>query len=352
MAVYKILDQAYIDRYSGDFSRKICDEYFTDRQYIGGQEIIQLTACSQLNLMVIKILFESWQEQMDTMARNPYFDYGDHAVKEALVRFMNTLSRAIKIRREDFEPLLEKALSLTLHLGADPVGFFLQDWDEPEGKPGGYFKEQKKYIKWHVPVWQSVASALAENPETPRWEEELQDSFEKNSSTLSSAHSLFEPLNEKVPIDPNKMWTDKKVAPWEENAHEPAADPVAEPTDAEQPEVDEPDKGEGTVATEIDPALAWAKFESEEYTYMKGSVRNLRESLGINQRIMFTKRLFQGNQDLLDQAMDELDQADSFFDAVNLMNQSFVQPLKWDASSDEVQELLQLLFRKFDGEED
>jgi hypothetical protein len=96
--------------------------------------------------------------------------------------------------------------------------------------------------------------------------------------------------------------------------------------------------------------LAWARFESEEHAYMKGSIRHLREGMGINQRIMFTRRLFQGNQDLLDQALEELDRTESFFDAVNLLNASFVGTLKWDVQSDEVQELLQLVFRKFDGD--
>ncbi|MFO7823097.1 MAG: hypothetical protein R6V72_04105 [Cyclobacterium sp.] len=358
MAIHRILDQTYIDRYSEAFSKKVCGEYFTDRQYMSGQEIIQLTASKQLNLMAIKILFDRWQEQMEAMARNPYFDFRDYAVKEALVQFMNTLSRAIKIERSAFEPLLNEAVRLTLQLGADPVSFFEQEWDSAEAKPAGYFKDLKKYIKWHAPAWQPVASSLADHPENSEWKQELKENFEKNASTLDATESLLEPLNEKLPIDYNQLWASKTVAPWEVDAPEPAVEREENSQEAEQTEnelpadIEEPDEAADETATEIDPALAWAKFESEEYAFMKGSITHLREGMGINQRIMFTKRLFQGNQDLLDQTLDELNRAESFFDAVNLLNQGFVHTLKWDVNSEEVQELLQLVFRKFDGEED
>ncbi|NHE58896.1 hypothetical protein [Cyclobacterium plantarum] len=357
MAIHRILNQAYAEGYSEDFSKKLCEEYFTHKQYMSGQEIIQLTQSRQLNLMLIKILFDNWQQQLEAMAQNPYFDFRDHNVGEALTQFMNALSRAIKIQKADFEPLLSKAVKLTLQLGADPVSYFKQEWAGEAAKPPGYFKDLEKYIKWHVNVWRPVAASLEDHREGSGWVQELEDAFENNRSTLASAENLLKPLDEQMPIDWEQFWTQKTVAPWEEDTQESISDVEDNSAEDEQPE-DESISKEGSDEpmndglTEIDPALAWAKFEAEEYTYMKGSIGHLREGMGINQRIMFTKRLFQGNQDLLDQTMDELNAADSFFDAVNLLNQSFVHTLNWDVQSEEVQELLQLVFRKFDGEED
>lgn len=357
MAIQRILNQAYADRYSEDFSKKLCEDYFAHRQYMSGQEIVQLSQSRQLNLMLIKILFDNWQQQMEAMAQNPYFDFRDYNVKEALTQFMNALSRAIKIQKADFEPLLSRAVKQTLQLGADPVSYFQQEWTGVQARPPGYFRDLEKYIKWHASVWQPIAASMEDHREATGWIEELENAFENNRSTLESAESLLKPLHEQLPIDWDQLWQNKTVAPWEVNKKEPSPDVEENPLEEEQAE-DVPSAKEGLdeplddTVTEIDPALAWARFESEEYTYMKGSIGHLREGMGINQRIMFTKRLFQGNQDLLDQTMDELNAADSFFDAVNLLNQSFVHTLHWDVESEEVQELLQLVFRKFDGEED
>src|SRR5690606_12545537 len=111
----------------------------------------------------------------------------------------------------------------------------------------------------------------------------------------------------------------------------------------------EPQATEGGQA--IDPALAWAKFESEEYGYMKGSVSSVTESVGINQKIMFTKVLFEGNHDLMMHALKSVDQCDNFVDAIELLNQRYVAELNWEVDSDEVGEFLQLIFRKFDQKE-
>ncbi|MEX0882745.1 MAG: hypothetical protein WDZ72_04660 [Cyclobacteriaceae bacterium] len=52
----------------------------------------------------------------------------------------------------------------------------------------------------------------------------------------------------------------------------------------------------------------------------------------------------------MNQAVHEIDESDSFFDAINLLNENFVSPLKWDIYSEEVEELLHLIFRKFEEE--
>src|SRR5690606_25784759 len=80
-------------------------------------------------------------------------------------------------------------------------------------------------------------------------------------------------------------------------------------------------------AQAIDPALAWAKFESEEYGYMKGSVKDLSESVGLNQKFMFTRVLFEGNHDLMMHALKSVDQCENFVDAIELLNQRFVAEL-------------------------
>src|SRR5690606_35811409 len=121
-----------------------------------------------------------------------------------------------------------------------------------------------------------------------------------------------------------------------------------------EPEVNKPEDqptppqhqaAKGSVA--IDPALAWAKFESEHYGYMKENIGDLSENVGLNQRFMFTKVLFDGNHDLMMHALKSIDQSESFVDAIEMLNQRYVAELDWDIDSDEVGEFLHLIFRKY-----
>jgi hypothetical protein len=355
MTKQMILDQDYIDSYSRDFSQIICDNHFDKQKYISGQEIIELTPSSQLNLLVIRELFEDWQQQIDLLAKSPYFDYNDKAVKAALSSFMNVLSRAIRIEKQDFEPLLKKAVEKTIYLATDPVDFIEQILNKASGNPGSYSKGLKKYIKWYSEAWIPGVEEWANDSGSMFWKQKLYEGFEQEGKNLEQPASLLEPLQKILPLEFESLVKDLS---FESNINEDGA--VLEAV-KEQPkhyieEVEEVStKNQETGAAEdqeietIDPAIVWAKFDTGENPYMKGSISHLKEGMGINQRIMFTKRLFQGNPDLMDQAIIELDATESFYEAIDLLNQSFVKSLDWDIHSEEVLELLQLIFRKFDA---
>lgn len=345
------LNTEYAAWYSREFTQKVCNEFFESTKTITGEEIATLTPCRQLNLMVIKSLFESWQEQMDRLSQIPFFDFQDKKVLSALEDFMNALSRAIKIRQEDFKPLLDCSMEKTLKLAVEPLAFMEEELQEQTQKPNPDFKGLRKYLKWHASSWQPAVDFLSEFPESTAWRETLLRSFDGPITQESPPEELLAPISAIMVIDMDRLiiWESDPEAHTTRPFNEPIEDNLEEAPPAEE-EVGEVSSDERTLS--IDPALAWARFESEEHAYMKGSIEHIREGMGINQRIMFTKRLFQGNPDLMDQALEELDRTDSFFDAVSLMNSSFVDTLKWDVQSDEVQELLQLVFRKFDEASD
>ncbi|MEX2514286.1 MAG: hypothetical protein WD398_15385 [Cyclobacteriaceae bacterium] len=353
-----MINSEYLEQFSKEVAKKVGEDYFAVKQYMSGQEIIRLTPCTQLNLMVIKLLFDAWQEEIRLLKNNPYFDYGDYAVKGAMNELMNVLSRSIKINKTDFGNLLESAVKETVHLAVDPLDFFEKEMEKGTEMPNGYFKDLKKYLKWHTPIWLPVIDQINGSPSLEDLKNALRQQFIQNSSALEEAPDLLKSLDQLVVLDWNKLLRDK---PLPNEAKEPSKllgsqeklpkewkenDSLNSDKKSGFQNKDTPQEDEFT----IDPAMAWARFESEEYAFMKGSIRNLQEDIGINQRYMFTKMLFDGNPDLMNQALHELDESDSFIDAINLLNINFVSTLKWDIHSDEVGELLQLIFRKFEEE--
>lgn len=87
---------------------------------IGGKQIINFSSHKQVNLFILFQIYQDWSGQINNMV-HPYFDFGNVEVKGALKNFQNVLSRHISVNKEDFKPLLEKAVYNTLRLIVDPV---------------------------------------------------------------------------------------------------------------------------------------------------------------------------------------------------------------------------------------
>jgi hypothetical protein len=346
----------YLESYAQKASEKICNEYFGSRKYMTGQEIIELTPSQQVNLLTIKSLFTAWKEELEKLKSNPYFDYRDNAVDNALQDFMNVLSRAIKVERVHFEPLLRDAIEDAILLAIDPLAFFSHLVDEGKEK-FQYYKDSKKYIKWHGEFMAAIVEKSSQGASTADLKMILRSKHEFYKKSLEKPEVLLKPLNHVHPLDFEQLLESPAAEPAK--APEPTPQPEPAPKEPEQKREPEPVREGSSVSHQqarkpdhskaIDPALAWAKFESEEYSYMKGSVDSLTESVGINQRFMFTRELFQGNPDLLKHALKSIDNCDSFVEAVELINERYVEELNWDKNSDAVNEFLQLVFRKFEN---
>ena len=341
------IDQSYLKEYSQQFTQKICSAFFDTKQYIAGEDIMQLTPSKQVNLLIIKSLFMAWQTELEALKGNPYFDYSNPQVEEVLQDFMNVLSRAIKIDRLNFEPLLRQAVEDAITLAADPAGFLEHELQYSAGlNLEEYFNENKKYIKWHAALWDAVVQKTEKFiiPESLSMAfDELIDDY---AGKLQSVENLLQPLQEIYPLVIEKLFRNQKEA---SPAYKPLPElKIASTLEVRTPVYEEQARSIRAEGNGIDPALAWERFEQDEYGFVRGSVRKLTEDIGINQRFMFTRKLFSGNPELLNEALAKLDSCDSFFDAVETLNSNFLSELNWEIDSEEVHEFLFLIFRKFE----
>jgi hypothetical protein len=365
------INDRYVQEYVAKFTGKICDDYYSNKEYMTGQAIVQLSPIPQVNFFIIKALFEAWQQELEKLKSNPYFDYRDKTVHEALNEFMNVLSRTIKIKRQDFEPLMGNAIADTIFLALDPVSYFEKEFDKYEANQlNPYLKDNKKYFKWHVELIENLIDKAGLPRTHNAYKSNLKQNFVRLEEKLEPGEKLLTSLNEVAPLDfhiltqktnPEKIeeTISRKIDEGTEEdfnsivgdpdqyvvKDEMPAKPIEKATNGTQQErVSKPAIGEKA----IDPVQIWDKFEAEGYSIMKGTVKDLAESVGINQKIMFTKALFDGNPDLLHNALKSINSLSNFSDSVQLLNERYVEELNWDKNSDIVKEFLQLVYRKFD----
>lgn len=93
-------------------------------------------------------------------------------------------------------------------------------------------------------------------------------------------------------------------------------------------------------------------FEQDENASLANRLQQTKvgsiiEAISVNNRYMFIKELFDGDTDDFNDAIEDLETCKSFDDAVELLVQSHAKNYDWDMNSDEVKELLKVVFRKF-----
>lgn len=354
------INSKYLENYAIEFSKIVCDQYFSTKKYMTGTEILGLTPSKQVNFFVIKSLFEAWHVELEKLKSNPYFDYRDNNVYRALNEFMNVLSRSIKIDRENFEPLIGEAVAFSILVALEPLSFFKNEFEKSTGSVNDFLKENKKYYKWHTSLIENLIDRAGISQSKDAYLAALIQNYDQQKDKLQSAEELLSELKGILHLDFDIL---VELAPEPETVPEEQSNIVGEQEIQIKEEVSIKEEeiliaGEGEddpkvykvsdLSKAIDPLQAWAKFESEQYSVMKGTVAELSESIGINQRFMFTKELFDGNPDLMRYALKSIDQCTSFTEAVSFLNERFVEELNWDKDAESVEEFLLLIFRKFD----
>ncbi|REE01693.1 hypothetical protein [Marinoscillum furvescens] len=176
-------------------------------------------------------------------------------------------------------------------------------------------------------------------------EEELQEHEETEFQPTS------EPVEEEIPQEEDTYEQEETDEPesdedsQEENIQEEETVAQQEPTSEEADDASVNENYEAPQATIND------RFSEENNTLAdkmeKRKVNSIMEAISVNHRYMFTKELFDGDRDAFTNTVDELEACDSFDDAVEMLVQNYAKPRDWDMNSDEVKELLKVVFRKF-----
>ncbi|MDG1278117.1 MAG: hypothetical protein P8O16_12615 [Algoriphagus sp.] len=354
------INSNYLEKYAQDYAELVCEKVFASKQFVTGQDIIGMTNSTQVNFFVIKRLFELWQLELEKLKSNPYFDYRDITVHEALTQFMNALSRRIKVERTYLEPLVKSSVMNSIILAIDPVSFYQEEIGKAEETMiNEYLKENRKYYKWHLPVVSFLIDKAGFGHDRQAYLKAVSANFQVIKDSLESSNLLLATLGEIKAFDLDALLLKNDTVEVEspspeEKSKEPEKSFFEEIPNQEEQEVEKLTQPDPMIKEalnsdgKLNAKRIKAKFERESYRGMKGMIGELSESLAINQRIMFSKELFEGNADLLKHALKSIDEAGSFVAAIDLLNSRFVNELNWEVDSEVVEEFLVLVYRKFD----
>ncbi|MBL7863460.1 MAG: hypothetical protein JNK10_01200 [Cyclobacteriaceae bacterium] len=333
-----------LEDYSDDYSSKVTASFFSAKEKITGPEILALCDIQQINLFVIRELLQAWKLESQKL-HSPYFDYTAPKVAEALTLFQNQLSNSISISRENFQPLLKKAVSSTLFLILDPYDFYSETLDTQ----GNQLKIED--LRNHVKYIRINRTPL---------EKLLQELEAKKLQTLggNEAFASLDHILEEVNFTPEDIddyvTRFSKIVPLQvEKLYEHKAQPTPPKVHAEQPK-QEVKKAVVQTPAQPEPEKKSPPPQVPLYDQQPGKgstlaenfqkTKKIKDVLTINQKFMFTKILFNGDFELFSAAIERLDELDSLTQAKTFLSNNYGE---WNPESEEYQEFMEVVERRF-----
>lgn len=358
------LNQEATNTYSQSYSAKIVEDFFSKNDSITGQQIISVTPIRQVNFLILKALFDEWQEEIKKF-KSPYFDYKNEDVNQALKAFINTLSKHILIEKEHFAPLMERAVVSTLELLYEPEKFYHQELSKSTSSDKSReLKANGKYIKLHRGLFDDLVARLEAGDELNIAIQSAVSQYEINSEEKEEVEAFFsstlkldvlvkeeEPKAEDLPMpEPLDELEEMETLTPEETSEQEEINQEFEPVQEEEEEA--PAHNINQQYKEDIKTLNQRYEEKEKANTVAAaleskSLSNLKNNININQRYMFVNDLFEGNDKDYEVAMDEVEACDSFDSSVELLVQNYSKKYAWDMNSDEVKELLKVIFKRF-----
>ncbi len=326
-----ILNRNGIREYSKRYAEKVVETYFHDTETIAGEQIKSLTSIKQVNLFVIKGLFEEWQKETSRL-ESPYFNYDSSEVQAALTAFMNVLSKNIQIEKKAFLPLVERAVEESILLIFSPFDFYdhLTEHYHAEISAESLLKIIR-YIKINKNILDAIIKKLEvtghSKVDMDTYRTILTEVLHEIESEPEDIDEYYDAFNEIETLNESDIYGQQK-------------EEVIEPQTTEIPFGEPAEKEAGPSINDVlasnEPNLAEI-HESQ-------CVENLSASLSINQRFMFQNALFDGNEELMSTTLDSLENCQTKKEAMDYIYSTFPH---WNIEGEEFEEFVELIEKKF-----
>ncbi len=334
------INHQVIRSYSREFSEKLSEEFFKNKTSISGDEILTFSKIRQINLFILRILFEQWKSEFARL-RSPYFDYESEEVQKAARAYMNVLSRNILIKKDDFLPLLEEATYETILLIFSPYEFYLREISRTDREQLSVpeLGEMKKYIKVNNLLLQAYLDRLDSNGMLTLTREDAVKIFDEVCEDTKDTPEEFDEyliqFSNVIPLDLDVLYSSTEENPVRKENEE-----------GEEDTKSLNEKFKRKKRTLLD-ALSNVKKEVLVEIHEKQPIEDIKKSITLNQRFMFEKELFNGDKDEFNMVIDYLNNCESRAEAMDFIHENYVNKKGWDLEKTEVAELFRLIEKRF-----
>lgn len=354
----KPINQSVLMQYSRSFAQKLSDYFFIDHQVIEGEDILKFCDIKQVNLLVIKLLFEKWQEETQKL-KNPYFDYEHLDVKKALKTFMNILSQHISIKKDDFYVLVYEATKDALMLALDPRHYFITEFKKPVNAKmsAQKLKESARYIQFNKFLIQAFITRVEAMGISELFPADaiamFEEVFTQQQEHVEPMDWRLKSFSDLLPLDTDALFSEEII---------PATPVSTEPPVNFQPESFEhtndfgfssPSLTDTAMEAVIDERNTLNEKHRSENTplveeFKNARIDNLRAAIPLNQKFLFINQLFKGNSMAFNEVIDRVELCNSYDEARTLVKNEYAVQFDWDLDDDVVAKFFDIIKRRFE----
>lgn len=345
------LNYSAIEVYSVAYTRKVVNSFFGVEESINGKQILSLTNLQQVNLLIIKNLFEKWNKETSKF-RSPYFNYDSEEVKKALENFMNVLSNNINVKKSHFEPLLKKSVTDTIFLVFAPYAFYSKEINHPERSRISInnLREMRRYIKVNNTILDRLITRFKQDDMVEVFNDEgfdiLNDIMEEIDLPKVDWDEYLHKFSEVQPLSLNMIFQDAEDENGDEDFERPLVKNESKaPVDKNKAAKiinDQFYKEQKTLHEQLAqrPAPTIAELHQQK-------IDSLQKFITLNQKFMFVKELFSGDHDAYTSALGKLEQCDTMETAQAVLHRDYIDKYNWDMEGEEAGEFMEILAKKF-----
>jgi len=126
---------------------KITNNSLIKNENFSGKEILEFTDIYQVNLFILKNIFEEWEQNIE-QNKSSYFNYDNEEVKYISREYSNILSKNISINFSQINDLALNAIQDYILLVLKPYEFFIKEFEKKINKISiEKIEDRKKYYK-------------------------------------------------------------------------------------------------------------------------------------------------------------------------------------------------------------
>ena len=169
-----------------------------------GKEILEFTEIYQVNLFILKKIFEEWEQNIEKN-KSSYFNYDDEQVISISREYSNILSKNISININQVNDLALNAIHDYILLVLKPYEFFIKEFEKFENKISiEKIEERKKYYKINGNLYSHIINELKKQNKTNSNKTEILNILKSNSVELNDNEKNKETLKIKFDLDLDK----------------------------------------------------------------------------------------------------------------------------------------------------
>lgn len=287
-------------------------------------------------------------------------EFSQRGLDQVSEKMLKTYLKYIKVYREEFE----EALSGIENISLDDLSDLLRDHFE-EVDPEEELRNHLDILAEVVPI--SIADLFEKeaDEEEPPFLPDLEEPFEEEEP-IFDAEVEDEPktYDSEVADDSDDRFIENQteeseatqaLAYREESDFEDTLEEDFDADDTEETKTEEEKDADAEI--EEDQPVESDDMEALNDRFEKPhqlpvaekqtKIASIMDAIIPSNRYLFVKSLFDGDQDAFTETIEQIESCDSFDEAVEMIVHEHAKLRNWDMNSDEVKELLKVVFRRF-----